>query len=243
MHQFKDNKSGVYYHEQKFTLQWNFPDARWVIVKYFNGNKRVILPIVTNSKNQTIDGSRFKFLNFVLTRLKPLRLGKTITWTEFKYKVQKKAEVSTYSQKPIPAHFGFKRIFFLKSSDEFSNIANFQSQWVQLFVVTNSFPWVKSIKIPLHVKLLRIVESKINVNLTSINIEKEEFHVIRQAVNIMRPDISIENTNLTIQMPDVHPQIEGEFSGPQLSTSIATLIATEKISERTNNESILQLIN
>jgi hypothetical protein len=242
MHQFKDNNN-QFYHEQKFTLQCNFPEARWVIVRYVNGNKRVILPIVTNSKNQTIDGSRFKFLNFVLTRLKPLRLGKTITWTEFKYKVQKKAEVSTYSQNPIPAHFGFKRIFFLKSSGEFSNIANFRSQWVQLFVISNNFPWVKSIRIPLRVKLLRIVENKINVNLTSINIEKEEFQVIRRAVNIMRPDISIENTNLAIQMPDVHPQFEEEFSGPQLSTSIATLIATEKISEQTNNESILQLIN
>ena len=242
MYQFKDNNNR-FYHEQKFTLQWNFPEARWVVVRYVNGNKRVVLPIVTNSKSQTVDGSKFKFLNFILTRLKPLRLGKTITWTDFKNKIGKKEEVITYSQVPIPAHFGFKRTFLLKASDEFSNIANFRSQWVQLFVITSNFPWVRSIRIPLSVKLLRIVENKINVNLAPINFEQQEFNVIRQAVNIMRPDISIGRTDLDIQIPDVDPQIEEEFSGPKLYTSITNLIATEEISEQTTNESILQLIN
>ena len=242
MYQFKDI-SNRFYHEQKFTLQWNFPEARWVVVRYVNGNKRVVLPIVTNSKSQTVDGSKFKFLNFILTRLKPLRLGKTITWTDFKNKIGKKEEVIIYSQVPIPAHFGFKRTFLLKASDEFSNIANFRSQWVQLFVITSNFPWVRSIRIPLSVKLLRIVENKINVNLAPINFEQQEFNVIRQAVNIMRPDISIGRTDLDIQIPDVDPQIEEEFSGPKLYTSITNLIATEEISEQTTNESILQLIN
>ena len=242
MYQFKDNNNR-FYHEQKFTLQWNFPEARWVVVRYVNGNKRVVLPIVTNSKSQTVDGSKFKFLNFILTRLKPLRLGKTITWTDFKNKIGKKEKVITYSQAPIPAHFGFKRTFLLKASDEFSNIANFRSQWVQLFVITSNFPWVKSIRITLSVKLLRIVENKINVNLAPINFEQQEFNVIRQAVNIMRPDISIGRTDLDIQIPDVDPQIEEEFSGPKLYTSITNLIAAEEISEQTTNESILQLIN
>jgi hypothetical protein len=242
MHQFKDNNN-QFYHEQKFTLQWNFPEARWVVVRYINGNKRVILPIVTNSKKQTLDGSKFKLLNFILTRFKPLSPGKTITWTDFKNKIGKKEEVIAYSQDLIPAQFGFKRTFFLKSSDEFSNIANFRSQWVNLFVVSTNFPWVKFISIPLHVKLLRIVENKINVNLTPIYLEKQEFHVIRQAANIICPDISIENTTLDIQMPDVHPQIEMQFSGTQLKTSITNLIATEEISEQSTNESILQLIN
>ena len=242
MYQFKDNNNR-FYHEQKFTLQWNFPEARWVVVRYVNGNKRVVLPIVTNSKSQTVDGSKFKFLNFILTRLKPLRLGKTETWTDFKNKIGKKQEVITYSQNPIPAHFGFKRTFLLKASDEFSNIANFRSQWVQLFVITSNFPWVKSIRIPLSVKLLRIVENKINVNLAPINFEQQEFNVIRQAVNIIRPDISIGRTDLDIQIPDVYPQIEEEFSGPEQNTPITDLIATGKISGQTNNESILQLIN
>jgi hypothetical protein len=44
-------------------------------------------------------------------------------------------------------------------------------------------------------------------------------------------------------MPDVHPQIEMQFSGTQLKTSITNLIATEEISEQSTNESILQLIN
>ena len=242
MYQFKDNIN-QFYHEQKFTLQWDFPEASRVVVRYVNGNKRVVLPIVTNSKSQTVDGSKFKFLNFILTRLKPLRLGKTITWTDFKNKIGKKEEVKSYSQNPIPAHFGFKRTFLLKASDEFSNIANFRSQWVQLFVITSNFPWVKSIRIPLSVKLLRIVENKINVNLAPINFEQQEFNVIRQAVNIMRPDISIGRTDLDIQIPDVYPQIEEEFSGPKLYKSITNLIATEEISEQATNESILQLIN
>lgn len=242
MYQFKDNNN-QFYHEQKFTLQWNFPEARRVVVRYVNGNKRAILPIVTNSKYQITDGYRFKFMNFLLTRLQPLRIGKTITWTDFKNKIGKKEEVITYSQNPIPAHFGFKRTFFLKASDEFSNIANFRSQLVQLYVITSNFPWVKSIRIPLRVKLLRIVENKINVNLAPIILEQQEFHVIRQSAIIMRPDISIENTSLDIQIPDVHPQIEGELSGPKLNTTINNLIATGEISEQTTNESILQLVN
>ena len=59
MYQFKDNNNR-FYHEQKFTLQWNFPEASCVVVRYVNGNKRVILPIVTNSRGQRVDGSKFK---------------------------------------------------------------------------------------------------------------------------------------------------------------------------------------
>ena len=242
MYQFKDNIN-QFYHEQKFTLQWNFPVASRVVVRYVNGNKRVVLPIVTNSKIQTVDGSKFKFLNFVLTRLKPLRLGKTETWTDFKNKIGKRPEVISYSQNPIPAHFGFKRTFFLKSSDEFSNIANFRSPWVQLYVIKPDFPWIKSIRVPLRVKLLRIVENKINVNLAPIDYAKQEFNIMRQTVNITRSNISIENTDLNIHIPDLHPQIEFVFSGPELKTPIIDLIATGKISGQTNNESILQLIN
>ena len=123
MYQFKDNNNR-FFHEQKFTLQWDFPEARWVVVRYMNGNKRVVLPIVTNSKVQTVDGSESRIWNFILTRLKALKSGNTVTWTEFNNKINKKSKVENYSQEPLPAQFGFKRTSLLKGSDEFSNIAN-----------------------------------------------------------------------------------------------------------------------
>ena len=243
MYQFKDNNSAVYYHEQKFTLQWDFPEASRVVVRYFNGNKRVVLPIITNSKSQVVDGSGSKFFNFILTLVQPLKLGKTISRTEFNDKAGKKVQVENFSQEPLPAEFGFKRIFIKRTSDEFSNIANFRSQFVQLYLITSSFPWVKSVKIPMNVKLFRVAESKMNVRLETIQLTQQDFHVTQPDLKIALSDVSIENTDVEIQLTEISPKFDVQFEMPFLSESINEICASGKIIEDTNNETILQLIN
>jgi len=242
MYQFKDNNN-QFYHEQKFTLQWNFPEAKRVVVRYVNGNKRVVLPIVTNSKSQVVDGSDFKLLNFVLTAIKPLKLGKTISRTAFNNKIGKKVVVENYTQEPLDAEFGFKRIFSAKNVDEFSNIANFRSQHVQLYLITSTFPWVKLIKVPMRVKLFRVAENKMNINLESIQLKQKEFNVVRPEMNLTLSDVSIENTNLEVRLTNVNPKFEVQVATPDISESINQMIASKRITEGTNNETILQLIN
>jgi hypothetical protein len=242
MYQFKDNKSGVYYHEQKFTLQWNFPEASLVVVRYVNGNKRVVLPIVTNSKVQTVDGSESRIWNFILTRLKVLKSGNTITWTEFNNKINKKAKVENYSQESLPAHFGFKRIFLFKASDEFSNIANFRSSHIKLFVIGSKFPWLKIVNVPMPVTLLRIEESNLNVHVEELQLAKPTMNSRIANFEVNRSDVSIENSNFKVVIPNMNTQSDVGFICPSLNQSINQLIASGMISEETNNESILQLI-
>jgi hypothetical protein len=243
MYSFNNNNNSNFYHEQKFTLHWNFPEARRVIVRYFNGNKRVVLPIITNSKSQVVDGSGSKFFNFILTLVQPLKLGKTISRTEFNNKAGKKVQVENFSQEPLPAEFGFKRIFIKRTSDEFSNIANFRSQFVQLYLITSSFPWVKSVKIPMNVKLFRVAESKMNVRLETIQLTQQDFHVTQPDLKIALSDVSIENTDVEIQLTEISPKFDVQFEMPFLSESLNEIIASRKITEDNNNETILQLIN
>ena len=243
MYQFKNNSKSEFYHEQEFTLQWNFPEAKRVVVRYFNGNKRVVLPIITNSKSQVVDGSGFKLLNFVLTAIKPLKLGKTISRTAFNNKIGKKEVVENFTQEPLDAEFGFKRIFSAKNADEFSNIANFRSQYIQLYLITSTFPWVKSIKVPMRVKLFRVTENKMNVNLDSIQLKEKEFNVVSPEMDLVLSDISIENTNLEVRLTSVNPKFEVKVTTPDITESINQMIASKKITEETNSETILQLIN
>ena len=243
MYQFKDNNSGVYYHEQKFTIQWNFPEARWVVVRYVNGNKRVVLPIVTNSKVQTVDGSESRIWNFILTRLKALKSGNTITWTEFNNKINKKAQVENYSQEPLPAQFGFKRTCLLKASDEFSNISNFRSQYIKLYIIGSKFPWLKVVNVPMHVTLLRIEESNLNVNVEELELAHPTMNTRVANVEVNRSDVSIENSNFKVVIPNMNTQSNVEFTTPTLNKSINQLIAFGMISEETEIQSILQIIN
>ena len=213
MYQFKDNKNR-FYHEQKFTLQWDFPEARWVVLKYFNGNKRVILPIVTDSSKQIADGSRFKILNSIL-------------WI---FRKKKRS-------------YRYKRFFVFKSKDEFTNVANFQSQFIQLYIVNANFPWVNSVKIQMHVQLLRIAESKINICDVLVDVAHQDYQSIKTELEVIPSYSSFENTDFEVQLPILDFQFSSNTSCPQLNKSINSLIATGKISEQTNPESIFQLIN
>ena len=241
MYQFKDNNN-QFYHEQKFTLQWDFPEARWVFVRYVNGNKRVVLPIVTNSKVQTVDGSESRIWNFILTRLKALKSGNTITWTEFNNKINKKAKVENYCQEPLPAQFGFKRTYLLKATDEFSNIANFRSQYIKLYVIGSKFPWFKTLNVTMHVTLLRIEESNLNLHVEELRLAHPTMNTRVADVEVNPSDVSIENSDFKVEIPNINTQNELEFTSPVLNQSINQLIASGMISEETNNESILQLI-
>lgn len=241
MYQFKDNIN-QFYHEQKFTLQWDFPEASRVVVRYVNGNKRVVLPIVTNSKVQTVDGSESRIWNFILTRFKALKSGNTVTWTKFNNKINKKPKVENYSQEPLPAQFGFKRISLLKGSDEFSNIANFRSQYIKLYVVGSKFPWLKVVKVPMHVTLFRIEESKLNVHVEELRLAHPAMNTRVADVEVNPSDVSIENSNFKVVIPNIRTQNEVEFTSPVLNQSINQLIASGMISEEINNESILQII-
>jgi hypothetical protein len=243
MYQFKDNKNGVYYHEQKFTLQWDFPDSRWVVVKYFNGNKRVILPIVTNSKNQTIDGSRFKVINFLLKYTNPLRAGKTIVRTEFNNKIGIKERVSSISQELVPAQFGFKRIFLLSANDEFENIANLNSQSIVLFILKTSFPFIQRVSVPMHVKLLRLEENKLNVEIPQAQFSSFGFSLNTPNAQIAAPEMLVNDMNVEVKLSNVNPSFDTNILTPDIRKSINQLIASGEITEGSTNESILQLIN
>ena len=242
MYQFKDNNNR-FYHEQKFTLQWNFPEARWVVVRYVNGNRRVILPIVTDSKVQTADGSESRIWNFILTRLKAIKSGNTITWTEFNNKINKKAKVENYCQEPLPAQFGFKRTYLLKATDEFSNIANFRSQYIKLYIIGSKFPWVKTLNVPMPVTLLRIEESNLNVHVEELRLAHPTMNSRIANVEVNRSDVSIENSNFKVVVPNMNTQNDVEFTSPSLNQSINQLIASGMISEETEIQSILQIIN
>lgn len=213
MYQFKDNKSGVYYHEQKFTLQWDFPDARWVVVKYVNGNRRVILPIVTDSSKQIVDGSKYKFVNAFL-------------WI-FRKKTRKHR---------------YKRLFVRKPVDEFTNIANYRFQHIKLYVIGSKFPWFKIVNVPMHVTLLRIEESNLNVHVEEPRLAHPTMTASGASFEVNESDVSIENSNFKVVIPNMNTQSDVEFTCPSLNQSINQLIASGMISEETNNESILQLI-
>ena len=212
MYQFKDNNNR-FYHEQKFTLHWNFPEARWVVVRYVNGNRRVILPIVTDSSKQIVDGSKYKFVN-------------TFLWI-FRKKTRKHR---------------YKRLFFRKPIDEFTNIANFRSQYIKLYIIGSKFPWLKVVNVPMHVTLLRIEESNLNVHVEELRLTHPSLNTRVSDVEVNRSDVSIENSNFKVVIPNIKTQNEVEFTSPVLNQSINQLIASGMISEEINNESILQII-
>jgi hypothetical protein len=214
MYQFKDNKSSVYYHEQNFTLQWNFPDARWVVVKYVNGNRRVILPIVTDSSKQIVDGSKYKLVNAFL-------------WI-FRKNTRKHR---------------YKRLFIRNPIDEFTNISNFRSQHIKLYVIGSKFPWCKTVNVPMHVTLLRIEESNLNINVEELRLAHPTMTARGGSVEVNGSDVSIENSNFKAVIPDMNTQSDVEFICASLNQSINQLIASGMISEETNNESILQILN
>jgi hypothetical protein len=202
-----------------------------------------VLPIVTNSKVQTVDGSESRIWNFILTRLKVLKSGNTITWTEFNNKINKKAKVENYSQESLPAQFGFKRTYLLEASDEFSNIANFRNQYIKLYVIGSKFPWLKVVNVTMHVTLLRIEESNLNVHAEEPRLAHPTMTARGASVEVDESDVSIENSNFKVVIPNMNTQSDVEFICPSLNQSINQLIASGMISEETNNESILQLIN
>ncbi len=214
MYRFLNNTNSDFYHEQKFTLQWDFPEARKVVVKFVNGNKRVVLPIVTNSNKQVIDGSRYKWLNSFL-------------WL-FRKKTRS---------------YRYQRIFIRKGTDEFSNIANFRSQQVKLYIISYGFPFVKSVKVPMQVRLLRLTENKMNVRLSAVQLNPLDFSVKRTSPRISVPSSQLSINDFEILLPTVHPSIDINTKNLELDASINSLIAAEKLTEHTTNESILQLIN
>lgn len=212
MYQFKDNNNR-FYHEQKFTLQWNFPEARLVVVRYVNGNKRVVLSIITDSSKQVIDGSKYRFAN------------------AFFWMFRKKIRSYRYS-----------RLFVRNAQDEFSNIANFRSQYIKLYIIGSKFPWLKVVNVPMHVTLLRIEESNLNVHVEELRLAHPSMNTRVANVDVNQSDVSIENSNFKIEIPTIKTQVEEEFTIPSLNQSINQLITSGMISEETNNESILQLI-
>ena len=213
MYQFKDNNN-QFYHEQKFTLQWNFPEARWVVVRYVNGNKLVVLPIITDSSKQVIDGSKYRLANAF--------------FGIFRRKIRS---------------YRFKRVFVRNSQDEFSNIANFRSQHIKLYIIGSKFPWLKVVNVPMHVTLLRFEESKLNVNVEEFRLAHPTVNTRVANVEVNRSDVSIENSNFKVVIPKMNIQSDVELTSPSLNQSINQLIASGMISEETENQSILQLIN
>jgi hypothetical protein len=212
MYQFKDNNNR-FYHEQKFTLQWDFPEASRVVVRYVNGNKRVVLPIITDSSKQVVDGSKYRFAN-------------AFFWM-FRKKIRS---------------YRYKRLFVRNAQDEFSNIANFRRPYIKLYVIGSKFPWIMTVNVPMHVTLLRIEESNLNLHVEELRLAQPSMNTRVADVEVNPSDVSIENLNFKVVIPNINTQSEVEFTSPGLNQSINQLIASGMISEETNNESILQLI-
>ena len=209
MYQFKDNNN-QFYHEQKFTLQWDFPEARWVFVRYVNGNKRVILPIITDSSKQVVDGAEYKILNFLfwLTRKK----------------------IRSYR---------YRRLFLRQAKDEFSNIANFQSQKVKLLIISSQFPWLKSLTVPMSVSLFRLKENKMNVH-------HENVYLTKQSIDVHNENPKIVRLNLDVREMDMRFNALShsfETVGTSLDYSIEMLIENKKINKETDLNNILSTIN
>ena len=209
MYQFKDNNN-QFYHEQKFTLHWNFPEASRVVVRYVNGNKRVVLPIITDSSKQVANGSQYKILNFLL-------------WL---------------SRKKIRS-YRYKRLFFRKAKDEFSNIANFQSQKVKLLIISTQFPWFRNITVPMSVRLLRLKENKMNVHPENIYVAKQSIDVRSETPKIVRLNLDVKE----MDMPFNALNHSFETVGTSLECSIEMLIENKRINKETDLNNILSTIN
>ena len=213
MYQFKDNNNR-FYHEQKFTLQWNFPEASWVVVRYVNGNRRVILPIVTDSSKQIVDGSKYKFVNAFL-------------WI-----FRKKTRAHRY-----------KRLFVRKPIDEFTNIANYRAQHIKLYLINSRFPWIIAELVQMNVNLLRLEENKLNVNIPQTEVSSFGFSVNTLNAQIAFPNLVVNDWNIEVKLTNVNPRFDTNILTPEISRSINQIIASGEITEGTTNESILQLIN
>jgi hypothetical protein len=213
MYQFKDNIN-QFYHEQKFTLHWDFPEARWVVVRYVNGNRRVILPIVTDSSKQIVDGSKYKFVN-------------TFLWI-FRKKTRKHR---------------YKRVFFRKPIDEFTNIANYREQHIKLYLINSRFPWIKSESVQMNVRLLRLEENKMNVEIPQAKVSSFGFSVNTPTAQIAIPNMIMNDWNIEVKLTNVNPRFDTNILTPEISKSINQIIASGEITEGTTNASILQLIN
>ena len=95
----------------------------------------------------------------------------------------------------------------------------------------------------MNVKLFRVAESKMNVRLETIQLTQQDFHVTQPDLKIALSDVSIENTDVEIQLTEISPKFDVQFEMPFLSESLNEIIASRKITEDNNNETILQLIN
>lgn len=214
MYEFKNNKNGVFWHEQAFTLKWKFPISYLVCVLFYNGNRKVVLPIVTNSSDQVVDGNKFKRTNFILTLFKK------------KYRV-----------------YRYKRFYFKKAEDKFSNIANYRSQYIRLYIFITRYPWIKVVDVSMDVKLLRLRENKINVKAQSIQLATHNMTVISQTISVLQQNLRLFNIDLQLNIPAIKPNVNLQLKNHEPRFSICNLISSGEISDQTDNQTILQLIN
>ena len=214
MYEFKNNKNGVFWHEQAFTYKWKFPISYLVCVLFYNGNRKVVLPIVTNSSDQVVDGNKFKRTNFILTLLKK------------KYRV-----------------YRYKRFYLKKAEDKFSNIANYRSQYIRLYIFITRYPWIKVVDVSMDVKLLRLRENKINVKAQSIQLATHNMTVIPQTISVLQQNLRLFNIDLQLNIPAIKPNVNLQLKNHEPRFSICNLISSGEISDQTDNQTILQLIN
>lgn len=214
MYEFKNNKNGVFWHEQAFTLKWKFPISYLVCVLFYNGNRKVVLPIVTNSSDQVVDGNKYKRTNFILTLFKK------------KYRV-----------------YRYKRFYLKKAEDKFSNIANYRSQYIRLYIFITRYPWIKVVDVSMDVKLLRLRENKINVKAQSIQLATHNMTVILQTISVLQQNLRLFNIDLQLNIPAIKPNVNLQLKNHEPRFSIYNLISSGEISDQTDNQTILQLIN
>jgi len=107
--------------------------------------------------------------------------------------------------------YRFKRWFVKSAVDSFSNLANYQSPFVTLYVFHSYFPWPQKIRIPMQVHRFQTKYMPVQTELSPMQHNLRRANVNGPRLDLKSPffqgiDISM---NLKVQFPQVHlPKIE-----------------------------------
>lgn len=128
-------RQALHYHDKGFTVDWEVPSAKWVLIYYRNSQEK--------------------------------------PW---------------YRRTERP--YRFKRFFIRKPIDTFSNLANFNSPFIRLYVFYSWLAWPIRKDIPMKVQLLRVTEPAVEVALDSLAVIKSR--------------IDLRNLMNTPSIPSIH---------------------------------------
>ncbi len=142
----------VQWHGKGFTLNWDFPDAWWVLVYYHNGESK--------------------------------------PW---------------YHRTERP--YRFRRWFSKRGQDRFQNIANFKRPAIDLFVFSGLSFWPVRLRLPMHVRILRVNEPEAVLNEPTMVSEKLQIHPRFSLPSILNPNGEIQLTETEFSLDPIQHKI------------------------------------